>query len=207
MHEWEISEEESCSDHNFLKYKIGKANSYENKDNYQGIRYIVKEDEYYEYDRKLEQEMPKVFKTVSYKESVEEMDMNLATTAAKENDLERLVDSFTEAMQTACRETFKTISTQNKTKQRKSVPWWKDSLTIMRKRINALQRLYQRTRNNEELRESRKRKYHKEKIKYQYEIRKEKINSWKEYCNVAASLNPWSHVFNSQQGKHEPIVL
>ena len=34
MHEWEISEEESCSDHNFLKYKIGKANSHENKDNY-----------------------------------------------------------------------------------------------------------------------------------------------------------------------------
>jgi len=45
--------------------------------------------------------------------------MNLVTTSAKENDLERLVDSFTEAMQTACRETFKTINTQNKTKQKK----------------------------------------------------------------------------------------
>ena len=81
--------------------------------------------------------------------------MNLVTTSAKENDLERLVDSFTEAMQTACREAFKTINTQNKTKQKKSALWWKDSLTIMRKRINALRRLYQRTRNNEELRESR----------------------------------------------------
>jgi len=50
--------------------------------------------------------MPKGFKTLSYKESVEEMDINLATTAAKENDLDRLVDSFTEAMQTPCRETF-----------------------------------------------------------------------------------------------------
>ena len=66
--------------------------------------------------------MPKVFKILSYKESVEEMDMNLATTAAKENDLERSVDSFTEAMQTACRETFKTISTHNKTKQKKISP-------------------------------------------------------------------------------------
>jgi len=56
-------------------------------------------------------------------QSVEEMDMNLATTAAKESHLERLVDSFTEAMQTACRESFKTINTQNKTKQKKSVPW------------------------------------------------------------------------------------
>jgi len=33
--------------------------------------------------------------------------MNISTTAAKENDLERLVDSFTEATKTACREAFK----------------------------------------------------------------------------------------------------
>jgi hypothetical protein len=76
----------------------------------------------------------------------------------------------------------------------------------MRKRINAIRRLYQRTRNNEELRESRKHKYHEYKKKYQYEIRKEKLISWKEYCNVAASLNAWSHVFKLQQEKHEPIV-
>jgi len=41
------------------------------------------------------------------------MDMNLSTT---ENDLQRLVDSFTEAMETARRESFKIINTQNKTK-------------------------------------------------------------------------------------------
>ena len=33
--------------------------------------------------------------------------MNLSTRVAKENDLERLVDSFTGAMQTACRAAFK----------------------------------------------------------------------------------------------------
>jgi hypothetical protein len=113
VNEWEISAEESCSDHNFLKYKIGTANSYKN--NYQGTRYIVKEDKYHEYDRKLVKETLKIFKNIKYKGSVEEMDMNLSTIAAKENDLGRIVDSFTEAMQSACRETFKTIRTQNKT--------------------------------------------------------------------------------------------
>jgi hypothetical protein len=48
MNEWEISAEESCSDHNFLKYKIGTANSDKNKYNYQSIRYIVKEDKYHQ---------------------------------------------------------------------------------------------------------------------------------------------------------------
>jgi hypothetical protein len=46
----------------------------------------------------------------------------------------------------------------------------------MWKRINALRRIYQRTRNNEELRESRKHRYFEEKQKYQIEIRKEKFN-------------------------------
>jgi len=122
VHEWEISEEESCSDHSYLKYKIGKANKYKNKYNSQGIRYVVKEVEYYEYDRKLEKEITKNFKNIIYKGIVQEMDINLSTTVAKENDLERLIDSFTEGMQTACRETFKIIKKQSKTKQKKSVP-------------------------------------------------------------------------------------
>ena len=127
--------------------------------NYQGIRYIVKEDNYHEFDRKSVQETLKIFKNINYKGSVQEMDMNLSTIASKENDWEKLLDTFTEAMQSACRKTFKTISTGNKTKKKKSVPWWTDSLTIMWKRINALRKLYQRNRNNEELRESRKHKY------------------------------------------------
>ena len=61
-------------------------------------------------------------------------------------------------MQTACRESFKIRKTQYKTKENKSVSWWAERFTIMRKRINALRRPYQRTINNEELRESRKHK-------------------------------------------------
>jgi hypothetical protein len=44
VNDWEISTEESCSDHNVLKHKIGTVNSYTNTHNYQSIRYIVKED-------------------------------------------------------------------------------------------------------------------------------------------------------------------
>ena len=76
-----------------------------------------------------------------------------------------------------------------------------DSLTIMWERINALRRIYQRTRNNEELSENRKYKYLEGKKKYQYEIREEKFNSWKEYCNVPASSNPWSQAYKLATGK------
>jgi phosphatidate phosphatase PAH1 len=65
----------------------------------------------------------------------------------------------------------------------------------MRKKTNALRSLYQRTINNEELRESRKQKYFGAKKMYQLRIRKEKFNLWKEYCNVTSSSIPWSQVY------------
>jgi len=41
----------------------------------------------------------------------------------------------------------------------KTVPWWTQELTVLRKRTNAVHRLYQRTRNNDDLREKRKAQY------------------------------------------------
>jgi len=76
-----------------------------------------------------------------------------------------------------------------KKNNKKSVPWWTDSLNILRKRVNACRRLYQRIRNDEKLREGRKQKYTEEKRKYQAGLKHEKMNSWKEFCNVTASMN------------------
>jgi hypothetical protein len=65
----------------------------------------------------------------------------------------------------------------NKENRHKSVPWWTVELTLMRKRINALRRRYQRTTNNEDLRKSRKTQYYEEKTKYQAVIKEGKIES------------------------------
>jgi hypothetical protein len=51
VNKWEISTEESCSDHSFLKYNIGIADSFNNVHNYQGTRYIEKEEKYQEFDK------------------------------------------------------------------------------------------------------------------------------------------------------------
>jgi hypothetical protein len=79
------------------------------------------------------------------------------------------------------------------TKQ-KSVPWWTAEITTKRKRLNALRRRHQRTKNNETLREQRKSKYFEERKEYQITIKKEKINSWKYYCNLTSHTNPWSAI-------------
>ncbi|PSN51387.1 hypothetical protein C0J52_04451 [Blattella germanica] len=117
----------------------------------------------------------------------EELDRNLAALTSETPDLDWLTATFTEAIQ--------------KSIKNKSVPWWTDCLTITRKRVNALRRRYQRTKNNEELRESRKQQYFEEKKKYQIQIRKEKINSWKEFCNLTPTTNPWTEVYKLATGK------
>jgi hypothetical protein len=43
--------------------------------------------------------------------------MNLSKTLLKENDLENFVDTFTGALQTTCRKTFKILNTENKIKK------------------------------------------------------------------------------------------
>jgi hypothetical protein len=98
-------------------------------------------------------------------------------------------------MTMSCNRSFKTRDTTKKTTKQKPVPWWTTELTIKRKRWNALRRRYQRTKNNEKLREYRKNIYCEEKTKYHATIKKEKLKSWKEYCNLTPGTNPWNAVY------------
>jgi hypothetical protein len=112
----------------------------------------------------------------------EELDKTLCTRALAENDIEKLIDEFHEVLTLPCSESFRTQRGSKRKTSNKSVPWWTKELTTMRKRLNALRRRYQRTR-NEDLRQPRKAQYIEGKARYTSTIKKEKISSWKEYCN------------------------
>jgi hypothetical protein len=87
-------------------------------------------------------------------------------------------------MRTACEQSFKTTKAPRTLQKNKSVPWWTQELTAMRKTTNYLRRKYQRTRNNKEQREKNKATYFEQKSKYAATIKTEKTKSWKEYCNL-----------------------
>jgi hypothetical protein len=70
----------------------------------------------------------------------------------------------------------------------------------MRKRTNALRR-YQRTKNHEGLREQRKTIYLEEKERYEATVKREKIQSWREYCNLTTSSSPSNEVYKLAAGK------
>jgi hypothetical protein len=71
----------------------------------------------------------------------------------------------------------------------------------MGKKVNTCRRLFLRTRNDEVLREKRKKKYLEAKRTYQAGFKQEKLNSWKEFSNVESSINRWSQVYKLAAGK------
>ena len=104
----------------------------------------------------------------------EGLDKPPCTRAFEETDIENLIEEFHEILKLACSKSFRTHRASKRTTSNKSVPWWAEELTVMRKRLNALRRRYQRTRNNVDLRQQRKTQYLEGKARYAATIKKEK---------------------------------
>jgi hypothetical protein len=134
-------------------------------------------------------------------EKLVDIDTSVATHIKENCNIENAVEKLHGAITQSCNKSFKTRGITKKTTTHNSVPWWTEDLTSKRKRLNALRRRYQRTRNNEELRDLRKNIYYEEKANYRATIKKEKIKSWKEYCNLTPSTNPWKTTYKLATNK------
>ena len=106
-----------------------------------------------------------------------------------ESDIQMVVGKYQNSIVVASKKSFKERQLLQKTIGFKSVPWWTGELTAMRKKLNAIRRRYQRTAQDSNLREIRKYRYLKEKRKYEANLRKATIQSWKQYCNSTVSTN------------------
>ena len=131
----------------------------------------------------------------------EDLDDTLCSLLTDETGIEKRIDEFREALTTACNKSFHIQRVSRSAPLHRTVPWWSAGLRMLTKRTNALHRLYQRTRNNEELRERRKTQYFECKATYAASIRREKIRSWKEYCTMTSASNPWSAAYKLAAGK------
>ena len=105
----------------------GKA--YTNKTKYWSVKYIIKEEEIQAFDRNLVQEMQKKANKTSKGGGAEEIDKFLSSVIATGNDLEQNIGLMEEAIQSACRRTFRYSHTLNINSKKKSVPWWTVGLT------------------------------------------------------------------------------
>jgi hypothetical protein len=160
---------------------------------YNGKRYVVTDENLKKFDINLSRIVAAMFSTRL--EDSAYLDRDLVSQVKKLDDIKSAVDLFQEALILTCKKSFKIRRTTKKTTKHQSVPWWSVELTLMRKRINALRRRYQRITNKEGLRESRKNQYREEKTKYQATIKKGKTESRKVFCNLTSSTNRWNAVY------------
>jgi hypothetical protein len=76
-----------------------------------------------------------------------------------EADIENAVEKYQTFVAAASKKSFKVRRLLQKTVRHKSVPWWTKELTLIRKKINALRRRYQRTLHDNSTSEARKHQY------------------------------------------------
>ena len=200
---WEICDDESNSDHSIIKYAIGPDNRHKYNAKTQDERFTVHKESITKYYANV----TKIVETNICKphndNDINDLDDKLYKIISRDTEIEKQIDDFSRALRTACETSFKIHRAPTTSHKHKSIPWWTQELTAMRKRTNALRRKYQRTRHNAELRDACKTSYFEEKARYAATIKREKIRSWKEYCNLTNSANPWNEVYRLAAGKRK----
>jgi len=87
------------------------------------------------------------------------------------------MSKFSSIITATCDAAFKASRPRDRDTKGRSVPWWSSELTVLRKRALALRRRYQRTRNDDSLRQERKLRYQEGKRLYQAKLQEGKLKS------------------------------
>jgi len=137
---WDIPEKESASDHNIIKFSIrlDKHNTQEN--HYAEQRYRIKEHLLTKFNEKLHSNIAKAFQLEDKERNTDETDEELSNQVRESTDIGHFTFKLEEVIQTTCRETRRHKNPANSKVKGKTVPWWMETLKIMRKRTNALRR-------------------------------------------------------------------
>jgi hypothetical protein len=129
---WAISDQESISDHSIIKYAIGPGISQWKTDKIQNTCYITKESLTKFQGNGLQIVKAQLGKT--HDTGAEDLDETLSSLITEELDIEKRIDEFSEVLKLACNKSFPTYRATKKVTAQKTVPWWTQELTVLRKK-------------------------------------------------------------------------
>jgi exonuclease III len=121
--DWEICDQESCSDHSVVRYNIRQDTAPHPETDTREVKFQVRKDDKKAYQqnliRLLEQRLTEAHNTGD----AETLDKVLCTRVTNEHDIERLVEEFYEVLEAACRSSFGSSRATNAKSTHKTVPW------------------------------------------------------------------------------------
>jgi hypothetical protein len=100
--QWEISDQESSSDHNIIKYVIGQGVPNRESDDFQDVRYLFKKENHEIFQENLKHIDKTTFCGLRSAETTEELDIMLCARIAEEADIEKSIEEFHVILKTAC---------------------------------------------------------------------------------------------------------
>jgi len=103
---WEIYEEDSCSDHSIIKFCIGHHRKQVRQKHNYGIRYVINEQTLSRFERNLIVSVATNFRKGKVTD-LRRLDNELATQAKETCDIEKVVDKLQKAITTACNNSFR----------------------------------------------------------------------------------------------------
>ena len=127
---WQCNDQESFSDHRIITFQLEKSNDITNEYNYHGTKYITSEEGFKKFEYNFIKEIKNNFK-ISEKEN---LDNTLYAIVTSETDIENAIEKHQNSVTAACKKSFKVRKLSQKTIEKRSVPWWTEELTIMRKK-------------------------------------------------------------------------
>ena len=131
------------------------------------------------------------------RDGIEGLDEHIGQKVAAAPGIEIAIEEIQEALEAACR--IRNIL--QKATSNKSLPWWTQNHTNLRKKVNEEQRKFQRTKDNHDLRDHRKEQYMATKAELAAAIRRERYTSMIGYCTMTSVTNPWSGIYRILAGR------
>jgi hypothetical protein len=108
IEDWEISEEESYSDHNTIKFNLNFTfNNNRQQYQYSGTRYIMKEQQHTKFRKTFLNLISKIFQIDKDEECMEEIDEALNAQLKEHKDISEFIEKYEEIIRLTCKETLK----------------------------------------------------------------------------------------------------
>jgi len=118
---WDISEEESASDHNIIKFSINLDKNTTRGKHLTEPRYRIKEHKLTKFSEKLKSNINKTFQMEDKERNTSEIDEDLSRQAKEDTDIGQFTIKLEGVIQTTWSEICKPPNTEVKGK---AVPWW-----------------------------------------------------------------------------------
>jgi len=121
--DWKISEEESCSDHNIIKFNLNfTTNNKEQKYVFSGTQYIMKEQQHIEFCKKLLKLISENFQIENDERNTKGINDTLNARLKGHKDVGEFIEKFDKTIQLTCKETVKHRNLSHTFAMVKSVP-------------------------------------------------------------------------------------